>query len=125
MKFINKLKTNWSLTTKFLVTLVFIIMIEFIVDMFVWRSAIIYTKENLPEFNPEKFTWAFSKYINIEDNKPVLNEEGKSQIIKNKAWVQIIDESFKEMYSFKKPQQVPKLYTPIKMAHIYKYDAAG
>lgn len=125
MKFISKLKTNWSLTTKFLVTLVFIIMIEFIVDMFVWRSAIIYTKNNLPGFNPEKFTWTFSKNIYIEDNKPVLNEEGKSEIIKNKAWIQIIDESFKELYSFKKPQQVPKVYTPIKMAHIYKYDVAG
>lgn len=82
-------------------------------------------KNNLPGFNPEKFTWTFSKNIYIEDNKPVLNEEGKSEIIKNKAWIQIIDESFKELYSFKKPQQVPKVYTPIKMAHIYKYDVAG
>ncbi|UZQ49477.1 sensor histidine kinase [Clostridium kluyveri] len=125
MKFMNKIKTNWSLTTKFLVTLVFIIMIEFIVVMFVWRSAIIYTKSNLPGFNPEKFTWTFSKYIDVEDNKPVLNDEGKNELVKNKAWIQIIDESFKEMYSFRKPQEVPKVYTPVKMAHIYKYDIAN
>lgn len=125
MKIINKLKTNWTITRKFLATLIFIVIIELIVNLLIWRTAIIYTKENLPGFSPEKFTLTFSEYIDFKDNSPFVKEDGKHQILKNNGWIQIIDENFKEVYSISKPKEVPQRYNPIDIAHIYKYDIAN
>lgn len=125
MKIINKLKTNWTITRKFLATLIFIVIIELIVNLLIWRTAIIYTKENLPGFNPEKMTLTFSEHIDFKNNYPFVKEDGKQQILKENGWIQIIDENLKEVYSFNKPIEVPKKYNPIDIAHIYKYDIAN
>ncbi|WP_411681537.1 sensor histidine kinase [Clostridium thailandense] len=125
MKFISKLKTNWTITRKFLATLIFIIVIELIVNLILFNTTIMYTKENLSNFGAENLTLAFSDYIDFNNNSPFVNEDGKQKILKNNGWIQIIDENFKELYSFHKPAEVPKKYSPIEIAHFYKYDIAN
>ncbi|WP_029163482.1 sensor histidine kinase [Clostridium scatologenes] len=125
MKILNKIRTNWSITTKFLVTLIFIIIIEFFVNLLFFRFTIIYTKKNLNTLSPESFTLNFSEYINFKDNKPFLIENAKKQISNNDTWIQIIDENLKEVYSFRKPKEVPSSYKPIDLVHIHKYDIAN
>lgn len=125
MKLINKIKTNWTLTTKFLVTLIFIVIIELFVNLIVWNEVIVYTKESLTTLTPEKFTLNFSRFIDFKNKIPFVKEDGKKQILKNDEWIQIIDENFKEVYSFNKPKIVPTKYIPIEYTHIYKYDIAN
>jgi signal transduction histidine kinase len=125
MKIRNKIKTNWNITTRFLVTLVFIIIIELFINLLFWNQLILYTKKNFTAPTPEKFTLNFSKYMAFKNGMPFVKEEGIRQIKKNSAWIQIVDENFREMYSFKKPAAVPVKYIPIKFAHIYKYDTAN
>ncbi|ADK14445.1 Alkaline phosphatase synthesis sensor protein PhoR [Clostridium ljungdahlii DSM 13528] len=125
MKFISKIKTNWTLTTKFLVTLIFIVIIELFINLIVWNEVIVYTHENLTSLSPERITLNFSEYIDFKNGVPFVKEDGKNKILKNNAWIQIIDENFKEVYSFNKPKSVPTKYTPIEYTHIYKYDIAN
>lgn len=125
MKILNKFKTNWTLTSRFLATMIFIVIIELIVNLIIWRTTIIYTKKNQIGFSPEKFTLGFSQHINFKDNLPFADEEGKYLITKQSGWIQIIDENAKEVYSYNKPKEVPLKYNPIDIVHIYKYDIAN
>ncbi len=124
MKILNKLKTNISLTRKFLITLIIIVIVEFILNLVVYFEVVVYT-QNISYFSPQKFTLNFSDYIYINDNTPYLKKDGKEELSKNSAWIQIIDDNFKEIYSIDKPKEVPTQYTPIKFAHIYKYDVGN
>lgn len=125
MKILNRIKTNWSLTTKFLATLVFILIIEFLINLLFFRFTVIYTKMNFNTLSPKNFTLNFSEYISFKDNKPFVIEDGKKQISDNNTWIQIIDENLKEVYSFKKPKEVPSTYKPIDIVHIHTYDIAN
>lgn len=125
MKILNRIKTNWSLTTKFLATLVFILIIEFLINFLFFRFTVIYTKMNFNTLSPKNFTLNFSEYISFQDNKPFVIEDGKKQISDNNTWIQIIDENLKEVYSFKKPKEVPSTYRPIDIVHIHTYDIAN
>lgn len=125
MKILNRIKTNWSLTTKFLATLVFILIIEFLINFLFFRFTVIYTKKNFNTLSPKNFTLNFSEYIDFKDNKPFVIEDGKKQISDNNTWIQIIDENLKEVYSFKKPKEVPYTYKPIDIVHIHTYDIAN
>ncbi|WP_446899167.1 sensor histidine kinase [Clostridium sp. LBM24168] len=125
MKIRNKIKTNWNITTRFLVTLIFIVIIELFINLLFWNQVILYTKGNFTAPTPEKFTLNFSKYVAFKNGIPFVKEEGIRQIQENSVWIQIIDENFREVYSFKKPSTVPVKYIPIKFAHIYKYDIAN
>lgn len=124
MKIINKLKTNLSITRKFLVTLIIIVIVEFILNLVIYFEVIVYTRD-LSHFSPQRFTLNFSDNIQMSDNTPYLTADGKEKLKKNSAWLQIIDNDFKEVYSFDKPKEVPIKYTPINFAHIYKYDVAN
>lgn len=125
MKLLNKFKTNWTLTTKFLLTLVFIIIMNLFFNIVVCSQFLIYTKKTILTLNPQKFTYNFSEYVKFKNSLPFINETGKSKILKNHLWVQMIDENFSEVYSFNKPQKVPVKYIPIQFSHMYKYDIAG
>ncbi|WP_123054196.1 HAMP domain-containing sensor histidine kinase [Clostridium sp. JN-1] len=124
MRLLKKLSTNLSLTRKFLITLIIIVIVEFVLNLFVYFQLVVYT-QNSSYFSPERFTLNFSDYIYINDNTPYLKDDGKKALEKESAWIQIIDNSFKEVYSCNKPKEVPAQYTPIKFAHIYKYDIAN
>lgn len=124
MRLLKNLSTNLSLTRKFLITLIIIVIVEFVLNLFVYFQAVVYT-QNSSYFSPERFTLNFSDYIYINDNTPYLKDDGKKALKKESAWIQIIDDSFKEVYSSNKPKEVPTQYTPIKFAHIYKYDIAN
>ncbi|MCH5138967.1 HAMP domain-containing histidine kinase [Clostridiaceae bacterium UIB06] len=125
MKIINKLKTNWTLTRKFLATMIFIVIVELIVNLIIWRTTIIYTKENQIGFSPQRFTLNFSEHIDFNNNSPFVDKEGIQLITKQNGWIQIIDESAKELFSYNKPKEVPIKYNPIDIVHIYKYDIAN
>lgn len=125
MKIINKLKTNWTLTRKFLATMIFIVIIELIVNLIIWRTTIIYTKENQIGFSPQRFTLSFSEHIDFNNNSPFVDKEGIQLITKQNGWIQIIDERAKEVFAYNKPKEVPIKYNPIDIVHIYKYDIAN
>ncbi|CAB1244830.1 Alkaline phosphatase synthesis sensor protein PhoR [Clostridiaceae bacterium BL-3] len=125
MKIRNKIKTNLNITTRFLVTLIFIVTIELFINLVFWNQVILYTKGNFIAPTPEKFTLNFSKYVDFKNGIPFVKEEGIRQIQENNVWIQIVDENFREVYSFKKPGTVPVKYIPIKFANIYKYDIAN
>ncbi len=125
MKIRNKIKTNWNITTRFLVTLIFIVIIELFVNLFWGGQMTTYNNWISIYPTPEKFTLNFSKYVGFKNQTPFIKEDGIRQVQKNGAWIQIIDENFREVYSFKKPGTVSVKYTPIEFAHIYKYDIAN
>lgn len=124
MKIINKLKTNLSITGKFLLVLIIIVIVEFILNLVIYFEVIVYSQDK-SYFSPQTLTLNFSDYIYINGDTPYLKEEGKELLKKNSAWIQIIDDNFTEICSIDKPKEVPNKYTPINFAHIYKYDVAN
>lgn len=75
--------------------------------------------------NPVQFTNSISKYIEIKNSKPYLNKYGKEILQKQDAWLQIVDDKLAEVYTYKKPKNVPTKYSPIKFIHVYKYDTVN
>ncbi|UJA33958.1 HAMP domain-containing sensor histidine kinase [Clostridium sporogenes] len=119
MKFINRNK--WTITRTFLAAFLIVITLTFVINCVLIFSSVIETSK-ISLDNPEAFTIEFSKYISYKNNIPYVEEEGKEELIKKAAWIQILDEDFKEKYSFHKPKVAPKRYNPITLMHGYKYD---
>lgn len=68
------------------------------------------------------FVRDFGKYIDLgEDDKLYINNDGKNLIDKSNAWVQILDENNKEVYSYNKPEEIKDKHTPIDIINGYKY----
>lgn len=75
--------------------------------------------------NPVQFTSSISKYIELANGKPYIDEDGKKILQRQGAWLQIVDDKLTEVYAYKKPKNVPTKYSPIKFVHVYKYDTVN
>ena len=83
-------------------------------------------KNDLSDYSTDKgissFVRGFGKYIDLgEDNKLYVNNSGKNLIDQSNAWVQILDENNKEVYSYNKPEEIKDKHTPIDIINGYKY----
>ena len=73
------------------------------------------------EASPEDFTRQFEENINIVNNDVTITESGKKALIEKNAWIQILDENGKAIYSYLTPEEITEKYTPADIVQNYKY----
>lgn len=114
---------EWRLTGRFLLSVVLIVVFVTFINIFAIFTMLIIGKPlfHSNQTNGEEFTRAFQKYVVESDNHIVISKEGKTELIQNKAWIQILDENGAEVYTYKAPNGLQKKYTPLDMIQMYKY----
>ena len=77
------------------------------------------------DFNTNKYNNLIVNGIDIIDGQITLTDETKKIILEKDIWIQFIDGSLNEMYSYNKPDYIPTLYDPLSFADSYKNGVRG
>ncbi|WP_078411818.1 sensor histidine kinase [Priestia abyssalis] len=122
---------KWRLTGRFLLSVVFVVILVIIINiftilaLFIARNTLYEPNFHNTETSAEAFSRHFQSEIIYSNNEVTITEEGKKELNKKKAWVQILDENGKELYGYRTPSGVKKKYTPMEIVNIYKYREAN
>lgn len=107
----NKLKSNPFVRISILVTTVVVIAVLVTIGLF-------YYVFSIPEPNglslaswPNRFTDNFSSWIENENGNVSVKESGLERLDEYGLWIQIIDESGSEVFSYQKPSSFPFYYS--------------
>lgn len=107
----NKLKSNPFVRISILVTTVVVVAVLVTIGLF-------YYVFSIPEPNglslaswPDRFTDNFSFWIENENGNISVKESGLERLDEYGLWIQIIDESGSEAYSYQKPDRFPSNYS--------------
>ncbi len=76
------------------------------------------------KLNIDEYSNIINNSIHYKDDSLFLSNEGKELLLNHNLWIQIVDPSLTEVFSFNKPLDVPFSYKPIEFIHAYKYDIA-
>ncbi|MBU3145475.1 sensor histidine kinase KdpD [Clostridium sp. CF012] len=120
---------KFKLMGKFMITVVSVVIIVMIINIIAAFSFIIYNNDtkgsliekNLKGVGAEDYTRNFSKCIVSNKGTVYIDNNGKLSLDNNNIWIQILDENSKEIYSYRKPKDIKKSYTPFELIHQYKY----
>ena len=63
------------------------------------------------------------EHTSVVDQKLTISSKIKDALLKNKMWIQILDENGDEIFSFNKPQNIKEHYTPGELVSDYLYPA--
>ncbi len=116
------------MTGRYLLSVVLVVTLVIFINVFLVLTLLV-AQANLDipifreeETSPEQFTRQFQNKVIVTDNDQVsITEKGQEELIKKKAWIQILDENGKEVFSFQVPSEIQKNYTPIEIIQMYKY----
>lgn len=107
----NKLKSNPFVRISILVTTVVVVAVLITIGLF-------YYVFSIPEQNglslaswPNRFTDNFSFWIENENGNVSVKESGIERLDEYGLWIQIINESGNEVFSYQKPESFPLDYT--------------
>lgn len=115
---------KWKLTLRFLGSVVIIVVIVGIVNTILLLSLLVYRSINnieTEEVSAETFSRTFSQYIELQNEKPVVNEVGLEKLREMNAWIQLLDNKGKQVAVFYTPENLQKEYSPIEIVQTYKY----
>lgn len=118
---------KWKLTGRYLLSVVLVVVLVIFSNIILGIALLVaQTAFEVPIFqrqetSPEQFTRKFKTEITINDHDVTISEKGQKELAKKKAWIQILDENGKEVYSFRVPADIKKKYTPAEMIQMYKY----
>lgn len=127
------MKMKWKLTSGFVLTVIAVVVIVTLINIAaviivfmgntVDREKIIYNENNelLVEANPEKFVRNFHNYLLSDSDHIDVSDAGKEILDRKDSWLQVLDENGKEVYNYKRPENVPEKHTPFQLVHGYKY----
>lgn len=118
---------KWKLTVRYLISVVFVVIFIIFVNLFLMlafftaRSVL-----NIPFFQeeenyPEQFTRQFQEQLVVSGDAPTIADAGKEELSSRNAWIQILDETGKELFSYRAPEGLKKSYTPSEIVQMYKY----
>jgi signal transduction histidine kinase len=122
---------KWRLTGRYLLSIVLVVILVVISNILLLIGlAIVQTTLDVPifqsnEISTEIFTRKFQNQITTSNNQVIITEKGKTELVDNKAWIQILDENGKEIYGYMTPKGVKKKYTPVESINLYKYKEAN
>ncbi|SHJ37964.1 Signal transduction histidine kinase [Clostridium cavendishii DSM 21758] len=108
-----------KISSIFIKSLIILILILFLPNMFIIAN--LFNSSKL-SFSTDSYGKFIDKTIKKENGQLILNEEGKDLLKKDNLWIQFVDNSLNEVYSFNKPSDIPTSYTPINFIHSYKND---
>ncbi|MFJ8258571.1 sensor histidine kinase [Peribacillus asahii] len=119
---------KWRLTGRFLLSVVIVVILVIFINILTFLALLIAQSAfNIPIFqdretiSAESFTRRFQEHITFSNNEVAISNQGKKELIKHEAWVQILDENGKELYGYRLPEGIKKKYTPLEVVNIYKY----
>ncbi|MBO0997896.1 HAMP domain-containing histidine kinase [Bacillus sp. SD075] len=115
---------KWKLTRRFLGSVVTIVVIIGIVNTILLLSLLFYRAMHnfeAEEVSAENFSRTFSQYVELIDNKPIVNEEGLEKLRNNNAWIQFLNEKGEQAAAFYTPQKLQTVYSPVEIVQMYKY----
>ncbi|QKS73009.1 HAMP domain-containing histidine kinase [Paenalkalicoccus suaedae] len=116
---------KWKLTGRYLFSVVTIVLIVVVANMFIIAAFILYQNDSgageVGSDSAEEFTRQFSQYMELEDGDPVVNTEGTEALQEYDAWLQILDSDGDVVTSYFAPDTVLDSYSPIELVHNYKY----
>ncbi|MFD0710951.1 sensor histidine kinase [Paenibacillus sp. GCM10027626] len=118
---------KWRLTGRYLLSVVLIVIIVVVMNMTVAAGLLILQAlDKNPLFDregasSEAITRSFTQYIVPAASGIAITEQGKEVLQHNQAWIQILDESGNQLYSYQAPEEAKAKYTPLDIIHIYKY----
>ncbi|MFE4707824.1 sensor histidine kinase [Peribacillus simplex] len=115
---------KWKLTRRFLGSVVTIVVIVGIVNTILLLSLLFYRAMHnfeAEEVSAENFSRTFSQYVELIDNKPIVNEEGLEKLRNNNAWIQFLNDEGEQVAAFYTPRKLQTVYTPVEIVQMYKY----
>ncbi|MBT2664610.1 HAMP domain-containing histidine kinase [Bacillus sp. ISL-4] len=115
---------KWKLTRRFLGSVVTIVVIVGIVNTILLLSLLFYRAMHnfeAEEVSAENFSRTFSQYVELIDNKPIVNEEGLKKLRNNNAWIQFLNDEGEQVAAFYTPQKLQTVYSPVEIVQMYKY----
>lgn len=78
-----------------------------------------YNKTETPRLSIKKIVG----HTVVVDQKLSISSKIKKDLVKNKMWVQVLDEQGNEIFSFNKPKRIPDHYIPGELVSDYLYPA--
>ncbi len=64
---------------------------------------------------PKNFTQDFEEYLSLSEGGAAVSEQGLSLLRENNLWIQILDQTGKEVYSYDKPSDIADSYLPYEL----------
>lgn len=86
---------------------------------------VIYSGRGADLSSPRSMTLLFDQHIVDNNGNFGLDNFGKEYLIKSSAWLQILDENGKEVYSYNRPNNVLTKYSPFEIIDSYLYTRLG
>ncbi len=118
---------KWKITGRFLLAIMITIMVSVIVFTGVSLFPAINWDRGPDPYNlwdlPGNYTLDFAKYISLEEGKVVIDKKGVDELKKHFLWIQVLDETGKEIYSRFKPEEIPTHYSPGRL--VYYHEKSG
>ncbi|MGG4265479.1 sensor histidine kinase [Peribacillus simplex] len=111
---------KWKLTRRFLVSVVAIVVIVGIVNT-ILLLCLIFVHIDTEEQSAENFSRTFSQYVELKDNKPIVNEEGLEKLRNTNAWIQFLNNKGEQVAAFYTPPKLQTMYSPVEIVQMYKY----
>ncbi len=119
----NKHRMKFKIINIFIIFFVTIFIVLSIVNIGMFSAM---EKNNFDiTMSPEKFTLNFKENINLKNDSINVSNKGLIALKNNSAWIQIVDENLKEVYSLYKPVKIPTKYSTFELIHANKYDIEG
>lgn len=115
---------KWKLTRRFLGSVVTIVVIVGIVNTILLLSLLFYRAMHdfgTEEVSAENFSRTFSQYVELKDNKPMVNDKGLKKLQENNAWIQFLNNKGEQVAAFYTPKKLPTVYSPVEIVQMYKY----
>lgn len=111
---------KWKLTRRFLGSVVTIVVIVGIVNTFL-LLCLLFVHFDTEEESAENFSRSFSQYVELIDDKPMVNEEGLEKLRNNNAWIQFLNDKGEQVAAYYTPQELQTVYSPVEIVQMYKY----
>ena len=103
----------------FLKSILILMIILFLPNMFIIST--VFNRYDL-NFDIDKYSVLINESIEINNGQIRLTDEGMSIFKNGDLWIQFVDDSLNEVYSYNKPEEIPKEYSPIEFIDYYKND---
>ncbi|MFI8496444.1 sensor histidine kinase [Peribacillus butanolivorans] len=111
---------KWKLTRRFLGSVVTIVVIVGLVNT-ILLFCLLFVRFDTEEESVENFSRSFSQYVELQNDKPFVNEVGLEKLQEMKAWVQFLNNKGEQVAAFNIPKNLKTKYSPIEIVQMYKY----
>ncbi|MFJ7941233.1 sensor histidine kinase [Peribacillus sp. NPDC096622] len=111
---------KWKLTRRFLGSVVTIVVIVGIVNT-ILLLCLLFVHFDTEEESAENFSRSFSQYVELIDDKPMVNEEGLEKLRNTNAWIQFLNDKGEQVAAYYTPQKLETVYSPVEIVQMYKY----